>query len=137
MTGGLISFHASLVRPFVHYFIIPKAKSGRQPLLTAPVPGMTSPKMMHDFGVSRGYTVIIDMPLCFNPLNLLKGSPVLSFESSRKSKFGVFRDINPKQPNGTKPTPAVSFTLPIAGKVKPLAQPGMIRERRAISSPAV
>lgn len=137
VTGELIAFHASLVRPFVHYFIITKAKSGRQPLLTAPVPGMTSPKMMHDFGVSRGYTVIIDMPLCFNPLNLLKGSPVLSFESSRKSKFGVFPLYQPEAVQWYENNPCCVFHTANCWKVKPLTQPGMIRERPAISSPAV
>ncbi|KAK0671462.1 retinal pigment epithelial membrane protein-domain-containing protein [Cercophora samala] len=114
VTGELIAFHASFVRPFVHYSIIPKTKAERQPLLTAPVPGMTTSKMMHDFGVSRGYTVILDMPLCFNPLNLLKGSPVLSFESSQKSRFGVFPRYQPEAVEWyeTNPSPKVKPVPP-------------------------
>ncbi|KAK4197168.1 retinal pigment epithelial membrane protein-domain-containing protein [Triangularia verruculosa] len=113
VTGELIAFHACFIAPFVHYSIIPKSKSNGQPILTAPVPGIKSSKMMHDFGVSRGYTVILDMPLCFNPLNLLKGSPVLSFESCEKSRFGVFPRYRPE---------AVQWyeTNPCSPEVKPI-----------------
>ncbi|KAK0718969.1 retinal pigment epithelial membrane protein [Apiosordaria backusii] len=109
VTGELIAFHASFIRPFVHYSVIPKSKSGSPPLLTAAVPGMTSSKMMHDFGVSRYYTVILDMPLCFNPLNLLRGSPVLSFESSQKSRFGVFPRYQPEAVRWYETNPCCIF----------------------------
>ncbi|KAK4189056.1 retinal pigment epithelial membrane protein [Podospora australis] len=74
-TGELLAFHSFFAHPYVRYSVLPPEKSGLAPLFSAPVPGIASPKMMHDFGVSRRYSVILDMPLCFDPLRILKGQP--------------------------------------------------------------
>ncbi len=50
---------------------------------------------MHDFGVSRHHTVILDLPLTLTPLNLAKNKPVLSYESEKPARFGVFPRRNP------------------------------------------
>src|SRR3954464_15012057 len=51
--------------------------------------------MMHDFGVSRGHTVIIDMPLSLDPFNLTRNEPVVAFNPNGTTRFGVFPRYTP------------------------------------------
>ncbi|KIY01444.1 uncharacterized protein Z520_02996 [Fonsecaea multimorphosa CBS 102226] len=105
-TGELLLFHSNFVPPYVHYSIIPATfppASLPSPLerplrlLSAPIPGVSSAKMMHDFGVSSHHTVIMDLPLSLDPLNLLKHKPVVAYDSSSPSRFGVFPRYYPQQ----------------------------------------
>ena len=66
-------------------------------LFTVPVPGVTSAKMMHDFGVSRLHTIIMDLPLSLDPLNLAKNKPVVSYDPTGKSRFGIFPRHEPNK----------------------------------------
>lgn len=50
---------------------------------------------MHDFGVSRTHTIIMDLPLSLDPLNLLKNIPVVSYDPNSVSRFGVFPRYQP------------------------------------------
>ncbi|KAK4170480.1 carotenoid oxygenase [Cladorrhinum sp. PSN259] len=95
VTGEFIAFHSTFIKPYVQYSVIPPRKSNQSPLISIPVPGLSSPKMMHDFGVSRNHTVILDMPLSFNPMNMVKGLPVLFFNGDERSRFGVFPRYRP------------------------------------------
>ncbi|KAF2131971.1 carotenoid oxygenase [Dothidotthia symphoricarpi CBS 119687] len=97
VTGEMILFHCSFIPPYVHYSLIPTTatktitpvpESTR--LLNAPVPGCSGGKLMHDFGVSRHHTVILDLPLTLSPLNLAKNRPVVSYEPKKPARFGVF-----------------------------------------------
>lgn len=67
----------------------------RRPILNAPVPGIRSAKMMHDFGVSSTHTIIMDLPLSLDPLNLVKNLPVVSYNPTGRSRFGVFPRYQP------------------------------------------
>ena len=44
---------------------------------------------MHDFAVSLHHSIILDLPLTMDPLNIVIGRPMLSFNRSLKSRFGV------------------------------------------------
>lgn len=111
-TNEMLMFHSSFAPPYVQYSIIPQQDSpgegaeaeeahtslqGRGKLLNAPVPGIHSAKMMHDFGVSLSHTVIMDLPLSLDPMNQMKGKPPVSFDSSKPSRFGVFPRRRPNQ----------------------------------------
>lgn len=50
---------------------------------------------MHDFGVSRTHTIIMDLPLSLDPLNLLKNVPVVSYDPNSRSRFGIFPRYQP------------------------------------------
>ncbi|KIV80630.1 hypothetical protein PV11_08119 [Exophiala sideris] len=98
-TGELVLFHSTFAPPYVHYSIIPATHPPAVPstplerptrLLNAPIPGISSAKMMHDFGVSLNHTVIMDLPLSLDPLNLVKNKPVVAYDPKSKSRFGVF-----------------------------------------------
>ena len=108
VTNDMLMFHSSFAPPYVQYSIIPHATTSvSQPekhafpqqtkLLNAAVPGVSSAKMMHDFGVSLTHTVIMDLPLTLDPLNQLHGLPPVSFNSSKPSRFGVFPRRQPEQ----------------------------------------
>ena len=87
----------------MHYSIIPAKvdRSEKGPLLDsarllgAPVSGVSSAKMMHDFGVSRLHTIIMDLPLSLDPLNLARNKPVVSYDPTGVSRFGIFPRFEP------------------------------------------
>lgn len=105
VTGEMVLFHCNFTAPYIHYSVIPKenegsekemlTRIGRPKLLNAPVPGCSGGKMMHDFGVSKLHTVILDLPLTLTPFNLLKNQPVVAYEPSKPSRFGVFPRRDP------------------------------------------
>ena len=104
VTGELILFHSTFAPPYVHYSIIPAQQPPTVPqtpletpsrLLNAPIPGVSSAKMMHDFGVSFDHTVIMDLPLSLDPFNLIRNKPIISYDPSTRSRFGVFPRYNP------------------------------------------
>ena len=105
-TGELVLFHSTFVAPYIHYSIIPATHPPVIPdtpletptrLLNAPVPGVSSAKMMHDFGVSLKHTVIMDLPLSLDPSNMARNKPVVTYEPHLKSRFGVFPRHRPEQ----------------------------------------
>lgn len=105
-TQELILFHSTFIPPFVHYSMIPSSHPPLVPdtplekptrLLNAAIPGVSSAKMMHDFGVSFRHTVIMDLPLSLDPVMIAKGRPPLNYDTRGKSRFGVFPRHEPKQ----------------------------------------
>lgn len=78
-------------------------------VLNIPVPGIQSAKMMHDFGVSNAHTIIMDLPLSLDPLNLLKRRPVVSYDSNGKSRFGVFPRYRPEDIKWFETNPCCIF----------------------------
>ena len=95
-TNEMLFFNSMFLPPYVHYSIVP-AEQDVKPcataparLLNAPVSGVSSAKMMHDFGVSHNHTVIMDLPLSLDPTNLIKNKPSIMYDPSRPSRFGVF-----------------------------------------------
>ena len=81
----------------------------RHSVLNRPVPGIQSAKMMHDFGVSSAHTIIMDLPLSLDPLNLLKRMPVVSYDPNSKSRFGVFPRYRPEEIKWFETNPCCIF----------------------------
>lgn len=50
---------------------------------------------MHDFGVSSSHTIIMDLPLSLDPINLAKNKPVVAYDPTQPSRFGVFPRYEP------------------------------------------
>lgn len=112
VTKELLAFHAVFIHPYCYYSIVPPTttKTSAPPArFSLPVPGVTSPKMMHDFGASRSHTVILDLPLTLDPANLARGVPVLSYDSSGVSRFGVFPRYQPERVQWFETNPCVVF----------------------------
>ncbi|KAG7008720.1 hypothetical protein G7Y79_00004g013040 [Physcia stellaris] len=95
-TSELLLYHSTFAPPYVQYSVIPPTRKecagalsvGGAEVLNAPVAGMHSAKMMHDFGVSRTHTIIMDLPLSLDPLNLAKNKPVVAYDPNGVSRFG-------------------------------------------------
>lgn len=92
VTHELITFHTTFAKPYVRCSIVKPSKpvDPGSSSYDCAVPGVDSPKMMHDFGVSRQHTIIMDLPLTLDPLNQLHGSPSLCYDSTKKARFGIF-----------------------------------------------
>ncbi|KAI9874653.1 MAG: hypothetical protein M1830_009441 [Pleopsidium flavum] len=117
MSSELILFHSTFVPPYIHYSIIPSTWNCTPTtplelparLLNAAVPGVSSAKMMHDFGVSYKHTVILDLPLSLDPLNLAKNRPVVSYDPSGRSRFGIFPRYSPEKVRWFETRPCCIF----------------------------
>jgi carotenoid cleavage dioxygenase-like enzyme len=112
-TDEMIMFHSCFAPPYVQYSVVPPSKLPTSSILTsekspisalppprriinAAVPGVSSAKMMHDFGVSARHTIIMDLPLSLDPTNQLRGAPPVSYDPSQPSRFGVFPRHSPQ-----------------------------------------
>jgi len=96
-TNEMILFHSSFLPPFVHYSVIPATRTAKtanslpsKRLVSQAVSGVSSAKMMHDFGVSANHTVIMDLPLSLDPLQLAKNKAPIMYDPSKPSRFGIF-----------------------------------------------
>lgn len=102
-TNELILYHNTFIPPYVHYSIVPPTfhlpkgqyRDNYSHLVNAPLSGIRSAKMMHDFGVSRTHTIIMDLPLSLDPLNLVRNIPVVSYDPNSRSRFGIFPRYQP------------------------------------------
>lgn len=117
-TGELLLFHSTFAPPYIHYSIIPANYPPTTPptpfqiptrILTAKVPGVSSARMMHDFGVSFDHTIIMDLPLSLDPLNLAKNKPVVAYDPSGRSRFGVFPRYQPEKIRWFETNPCCIF----------------------------
>ncbi|KAI9835386.1 MAG: hypothetical protein M1819_002303 [Sarea resinae] len=102
ITKELLLYHNSFAPPYVQYSIIPPTykvdhKIHPKRIMNAPVPGIHSGKLMHDFAVSLRHTVILDLPLSLDPIQLAKNKPVVAYDPRAKSRFGVFPRYDPSQ----------------------------------------
>ena len=68
--------------------------SGKR-LVGVPVRGLSQAKMMHDFGTALTRTIILDLPLSLDIVNLVKGRPILHYDPNKASRFGIFPRYEP------------------------------------------
>ncbi|KAI2641064.1 retinal pigment epithelial membrane protein [Xylaria nigripes] len=115
VTGEFISIHSILIKPYVFYSIVPpesrvglKSNPSR-PRFDVPIPGIRSPKLMHDFGVAGRHTIILDLPLSMNPMRCAIGKPVISFDLAKRSRFGVFPRYEPHKIQWFETSPCIIF----------------------------
>ena len=103
-TKELILYHNTSISPYVNYSVIkpthnlPHSTNTQSPahMLNRPVPGVVSPKMMHDFGVARTHTIIMDLPLSLDPFNLVRNKPMVAYDPLGRARFGVFPRYQPE-----------------------------------------
>lgn len=116
-TKELVLYHNTFIPPFVNYSIIQsthkmaESNKSRYPthMLNRPVPGIASAKMMHDFGVSRAHTIIMDLPLTLDPLNLAKNRHVIEYNTKGRSRFGIFPRYRPQDIRWFETNPCCIF----------------------------
>ncbi|KDE03948.1 hypothetical protein MVLG_05582 [Microbotryum lychnidis-dioicae p1A1 Lamole] len=98
VTGELILFHSTMLPPYLSYSVIPSTQNGKAQtprILGAPVP-ISGPRMMHDCAASHTHTILLDIPLSLDPLNLLRGVPVVAYSPSIPARFGVLPRHSPE-----------------------------------------
>jgi carotenoid cleavage dioxygenase-like enzyme len=103
VTNEMVLFHCNFVAPYVHYSLLPaegsvakRTASEGNRIINAAVPGCSGGRLMHDFGVSRHNTVILDLPLSLTPLNLAKNKPIVFYQPEKPARFGLFPRRNPE-----------------------------------------
>ncbi|KAL4891161.1 9-cis-epoxycarotenoid dioxygenase [Aspergillus ambiguus] len=90
-TQELILFHSTFLPPFVHYSIVPAGcPLTASPRLNKPVPGLAAGKLMHDFGVSRRYTVLLDCPVSLDPSNFTYSRSAVEYDRTGRTRLGIF-----------------------------------------------
>ncbi|KAF4458562.1 lignostilbene alphabeta-dioxygenase I [Fusarium albosuccineum] len=92
-SGEMLLYHNTFLPPYVNYSVIPGSKEktrARPKLINRAVAGVSGARMMHDFGSSATHTIIMDLPLTLDPINLLRNRQVVSYDPSKPSRFGVF-----------------------------------------------
>lgn len=100
----LLLYHMCFESPYLRVSVIPPARSQRallpphaKTLKGKAVRGLKQPKMMHDFGATSTHTIIIDVPLSLDMLNLVRGKPILHYDPTQKSRFGVMPRYEPER----------------------------------------
>lgn len=84
-TGEMIFFGYSFAPPYLQYSIVSPAG---EILRTVPI-DLPMGVMMHDFAITKNYTIFMDLPLTFNPERMQRGEPMMMFERDRPSRFGI------------------------------------------------
>ncbi|EGG09838.1 uncharacterized protein MELLADRAFT_95354 [Melampsora larici-populina 98AG31] len=96
INGELVFIGCNIfARPFVTHSVV--SHTGHHVSFKKPIHDVIQPKMMHDFGASHGHTVILDLPLTMDPINLLKpgAPPIVHFDRTLSSRFGVLPRYDP------------------------------------------
>nr|BDB95543.1 Carotenoid cleavage dioxygenase [Vector pRK-HIEBIYZ-FhCCD2]BDB95558.1 Carotenoid cleavage dioxygenase [Vector pRK-HIEBIYZ-FhCCD2-ALD8] len=85
-TGEMFTFGYSLISPpYLTYRVV--SKDG---VMQDPVPiSIPSPAIVHDFAITENYVIFMDLPLCFQPKEMVKGKLVSSFHPTKTARIGV------------------------------------------------
>lgn len=96
----ILLFHCTFLPLYVNYSVIPPAYHNSPTsqcflnFSTLQSLAFLAPRL-HDFGVSRTHTIIIDLPLSLDIFSLIKNNPVISYDCAKPSCFRVFSRRNP------------------------------------------
>lgn len=104
-TGELLLYHMCFEPPFLRMSVIPSVDQASfaplpphaKTLKGTHVKGLKQPKMMHDFGATATQTVFLDLPLSLDMMNLLRGKPILHYDPSQSSRFGIMPRYEPEK----------------------------------------
>ena len=84
-TGEMMLFGYSALAPVVHYST---ANADGELIRTVPIP-LRKPVMMHDFAVTRRYSIFMDLPVTFDIATLAKSGSMMRFDRELGSRFGI------------------------------------------------
>ena len=104
-SNELLLYHSTFLPPYLYYSIVgPSSTSNEKSsplysttMLNKPVPGMKSPKLVHDFGATKTHTIMLDLPLELDPLNILRNRPSMTYDPTGRSRFGIFPRYQPER----------------------------------------
>lgn len=85
ITGEMFTFGYQHTPPYVTYRVVTK-----EGIMLDPVPiTLPKPVMMHDFAITDNYAIFMDLPLYFSPKDMVKGGLIMSYDTTKKARFGV------------------------------------------------
>ncbi|KAK4738236.1 hypothetical protein R3W88_001933 [Solanum pinnatisectum] len=86
VTGEMFTFGYAHTPPYITYRVI--SKDGiMQDAVPITIP---EPIMMHDFAITENYAIMMDLPLCFRPKEMVKNNKLaFTFDATKKARFGV------------------------------------------------
>nr|UBZ25138.1 carotenoid cleavage dioxygenase 2L [Crocus sativus] len=85
LTDEMFTFGYSLSPPYLTYRVISKDGVMQDPVQIS----ITSPTIMHDFAITENYAIFMDLPLYFQPEEMVKGKFVSSFHPTKRARIGV------------------------------------------------
>lgn len=85
VTGEMMFFGYGFRPPYLQYGVV---SAQGELLRTVPIEIPTA-VMMHDFAITENYTIFMDLPLTFSAERMMRGEPMMMFESDRPSRFGI------------------------------------------------
>ncbi|MBD2357170.1 carotenoid oxygenase family protein [Tolypothrix sp. FACHB-123] len=85
VTGEMMFFGYSFAPPYLQYSIV---SAVGELLQTVPI-DLPVPVMMHDFAITKNYSIFLDLPITLSVERAQRGEPMLMFERDRPSRFGI------------------------------------------------
>ncbi|CAM6125579.1 unnamed protein product [Calypogeia fissa] len=87
VTGEMFTFGYNVEsKPYVQYRVVSKDDVMSDPVTITP----SGPIMMHDFAITENYAIFMDLPLYFNPKDMVKKNQLaFSFDDTKPARFGV------------------------------------------------
>ncbi|XP_047972675.1 zeaxanthin 7,8(7',8')-cleavage dioxygenase, chromoplastic-like [Salvia hispanica] len=87
-TGESFAFRYFVIPPFLTYFRI---DSNGKKQRDVPIFSLKSPSYIHDFAVTKSHAIFPDPQIVIEPLQILRGKPVLRINGDKVPKLGVIR----------------------------------------------
>jgi len=84
-TGEMIFFGYSPIPPYLQYYVADK----RGEIVHHAVIDIPTPVLMHDFAVTRNYTIFLDSPVVFDVAAMFRGEPGIRWEPELGTRLGV------------------------------------------------
>ncbi|KAB2594730.1 carotenoid 9-10-cleavage dioxygenase-like [Pyrus ussuriensis x Pyrus communis] len=96
VTGEMFTFGYSHTPPYVTYRVI--SKDG---FMHDPIPiTIADPVMMHDFAITENYAIFMDLPLIFQPKEMVKEKKfIFTFDQTQIARFGLLPRYARMSPN--------------------------------------
>ncbi|NEU81343.1 carotenoid oxygenase family protein [Nostoc sp. UIC 10630] len=86
VTGEMMFYgFAPIAPPYLEYSVVSADGELKQ---TVPI-DLPVPVMIHDFAITENYTIFLDMPLLFKPMQSITGQLPIKFEPECKSRIGI------------------------------------------------
>jgi carotenoid cleavage dioxygenase len=84
-TQELVFFSYNPSKPFIHHGVVDK-EGKLSSLAQVQIPRSV---MMHDFAITKNYSILMDFPFYFDTKAILKKEAILTFDPSINARFGV------------------------------------------------
>lgn len=85
ITGEMVFFGYSPMPPYLQYYVADRAGA----IVHHAVIDIPGPVMMHDFAVTRNYTIFLDSPVVFDVDAMFRGEPGIRWQPELGTRLGV------------------------------------------------